>query len=205
VRETKYSCNISQKVLYMKIIFLDVDGVLNNDDTTSTHGVFVGWDKRCVDRLNHIIRKTDAAVVISSSWRMHRSMNEIIHLFNVEMGIRGTILGSTPIQNVEERGAEIGAWMKFFKKKTGRDIDRFVIIDDVDPLMFRDHWIETDTCIGLTNKDVEQAVRCLNGDREKISFSPLLDTPDLCEDLFMSVSSNQTEDDLIFDFDLPVE
>ena len=113
----------------MKIIFLDVDGVLNNDDTTSTYGVYVGWEKKCVDRLNYIIRKTNAAVVISSSWRLHRSMNEIIHLFNVEMGICGTILGSTPVQNEEERGAEIGAWMKFFKEKTGRDIERFVIIE----------------------------------------------------------------------------
>ena len=189
----------------MKIIFLDVDGVLNNDDTTSTYRVFAGWEKKCIYRLNHIIRKTDAAIVISSSWRMHRSMNEIIHLFNVEMGIRGTILGSTPVQNIEERGAEISAWMKFFKKKIGRDIDRFVIIDDVDPLMFQDHWIETDTCIGLTNKEVEKAVCSLNGDRKKIPISSSLVAPNPCEDLFMSVQSNQTEDDLIFDFDLPVK
>jgi hypothetical protein len=189
----------------MKIIFLDVDGILNNDDTTSTYGMYVGWEKKCVDRLNQIIRKTGAAIVISSSWRLHRSMNEIIHLFNVKMGICGTILGSTPVQNVEERDAEIGAWMKFFKGKTGRDIKRFVILDDMDPLMFQDHWIETDTCAGLTNKQADQVVCRLNGDRKKISASCLLDTPDPCEDFFMSITSLPEEDILIFDFDLSGE
>ncbi len=126
-------------------------------------------------------------------------MKDIIHLFNAEMGITGFILGSTPILNVRERGADISAWMKFFKEKNGRNIDCFVIIGDADPLMFQDHWIETDTCVGLTNKVVEKAVHRLNGDPIKIPGPSLLDALKPCADLFMSVPSQETEDMLIFD------
>lgn len=52
----------------MKLIFLDIDGVLNGHD----------WDPKavsnrirpeCVQRLNRIVRATEARIVLSSAWR----------------------------------------------------------------------------------------------------------------------------------------
>ena len=47
-----------------KIIFLDVDGVIN---TTKYH--FTKFDEVCLENLQYIIDNTKAKIVISSSWR----------------------------------------------------------------------------------------------------------------------------------------
>lgn len=53
----------------MKVIFLDIDGVLNlRNRTRDRFGSF--FNKRFVDNLKRIIDFTDAKIVISSSWRM---------------------------------------------------------------------------------------------------------------------------------------
>ena len=62
----------------MKVLFLDIDGVLNNDKTfeevhdyyvkTGYHKVEIGLDM--VERLFKIIEATGAKIVLSSSWRL---------------------------------------------------------------------------------------------------------------------------------------
>lgn len=54
-----------------KVIFLDIDGVLCNLEQWKTHlpDNEHPFDPICVERLNRIIEKTGAEIVISSSWR----------------------------------------------------------------------------------------------------------------------------------------
>ena len=47
----------------MKLIFLDVDGVLNRGNTPGK------FEAECLDALKHVISKSDAKVVLSSTWR----------------------------------------------------------------------------------------------------------------------------------------
>ncbi len=47
-----------------KIIFLDVDGVINTERTRC-----VKFDVECMNFLSDIIKKTNAKIVVSSSWR----------------------------------------------------------------------------------------------------------------------------------------
>lgn len=51
-----------------KIIFLDVDGVLNSHAALNG-GVYCGMDPKCVLALNYLLEKTEAKVVLSSAWR----------------------------------------------------------------------------------------------------------------------------------------
>ena len=51
------------------IIFLDIDGVLNNYDTKDRFRGFIGIDDKLVDILKEIVDRTDASIVLSSSWK----------------------------------------------------------------------------------------------------------------------------------------
>ena len=51
----------------MKIIFLDIDGVLIPD--FDHENIKQEWNRSCVNNLMYIISQTNAKIVISSSWR----------------------------------------------------------------------------------------------------------------------------------------
>ena len=54
----------------VKVIFLDVDGVLNNNRTVrTTKNLYTFVGKRHIRNLKHIINATGAKVVLSSDWR----------------------------------------------------------------------------------------------------------------------------------------
>lgn len=55
----------------MKIIFCDVDGVLNNARTTGrSPGGYKGVSDELIRKLKRIVEKTDARIVLSSDWRL---------------------------------------------------------------------------------------------------------------------------------------
>ena len=61
----------------MKVIFLDIDGVLNSETfSKDNHKVYLATgeikpdvDEKAVQRLVTIIKETNAKIVLSSSWR----------------------------------------------------------------------------------------------------------------------------------------
>jgi hypothetical protein len=115
----------------MVIIFLDIDGVLR------THGSDLWWSnelgkdippfhkrlfsKDAVENLNYIVALTGAKVVITSTWRIYYTLDELINVFR-ERGFNGKIIGTTEI--LENRGDEIIDWLNNHK------IDNYVVIDD---------------------------------------------------------------------------
>jgi hypothetical protein len=163
----------------MKIIFLDIDGVLNSfqkhADRSVPHNVWrpevmqaMGIELEVypdlVERLNLITETTGARIVISSSWRIGYLADwsdVVIHLHNA--GLKGFILGRTPWgENLKTRGAEVAAW---FGKHPDEKVDSFVILDD-NPGMepYNDHFIQTDHKVGLQSRDIEEAIHMLNGE-----------------------------------------
>lgn len=66
----------------MKIIFLDIDGVLNNqvDEERSVIKIDHPDDfisERCVTLLNELIENTGAKVVVSSTWRIGKTVEQL--------------------------------------------------------------------------------------------------------------------------------
>ena len=53
----------------MKVIFLDVDGVLNCIYSKSRQGNYIGIDDIRVKRLKEIVDKTGAKIVLTSTWK----------------------------------------------------------------------------------------------------------------------------------------
>jgi histidinol phosphatase-like enzyme len=54
----------------MKVIFLDIDGVLNCDKTPNPRNLPYIVDKKLLARLCELLQRTKAKVVLTSSWRI---------------------------------------------------------------------------------------------------------------------------------------
>lgn len=116
-----------------KIIFLDVDGVLNCIDwyVERHRRIEAGEETRdypydefspsIVEKLNKITDATGAEIVVSSTWRLGRDLAELRELFT-QVGITGHVLDKTAhftsIKGFSysiPRGCEIEHWLKEHK------------------------------------------------------------------------------------------
>lgn len=96
----------------MKVIFLDVDGVLNSDEYFNSikdqkiNTIENQIDINKVKLLKQAVNTTGAKLVLSSSWRYTKNANNLkALLLNY-----GMIVDSTPFLN-NERGKEIKKWL----------------------------------------------------------------------------------------------
>lgn len=120
----------------MKVLFLDIDGVLNWDGTTERCGRYLGIDPAMVARFNRIIdAHPDVKIVISSTWRRcdmpldaYKNFDELIAYLKSQ-GLRGDIIGKTPFKmGYIARGEEIKMWFRGEGKALG--VEQYVILDD---------------------------------------------------------------------------
>jgi hypothetical protein len=162
----------------MKIIFLDFDGVMNNElwfiDRVERKKIYNrdehekdAIDPRCVDFLNKIIEDTGAKVVVSSTWRMGRSKEELQRILEVK-GFKGEVVGKTDMLRGEGclRGNEIRQWQRDNAELIGKeDENRYVILDDDSDMLYwqRNNMIIVDPYCGITPRTVYKATKILNG------------------------------------------
>lgn len=138
----------------MKVIFLDIDGVLNSVEWLNRYPevrLRDQVDPEAVAVLNNIIDKTGAKVVISSSWRIFHSLNFIKQVLE-NSGFRGEIVGKTP-GGGGVRGPQIQEWLD------NNPVESFVILDDsADMEHLLPKLVRTDCQYGLQEKHVEEAL-----------------------------------------------
>ena len=189
----------------MKIIFLDIDGVLNSErwykhrweqmdmKVVEERYPFFEFDPDAVARLNRLVQETGAQVVISSTWRMGRSIEELQKLLD-DVGFTGKVIDKTPFFHdlvghsySVPRGCEIDHWLKergkfqrinWSPEKQLEYIERakvknYVILDDDSDMLYnqREHFIKTPSMTGLTDEHVDQAIEILNTPLEKLYYS----------------------------------
>lgn len=167
----------------IKIIFLDIDGVLNsqsfykiryaNKKEGQQFTYMDEFDQDAVKRLNAITDETGAKIVVSSTWRKSRTVGELRSLFK-KVGISGKVIGKTPYlsydskdySNSVPRGAEIKTWMEMNKGMLGCKIPsvRYVILDDDSDMLYwqRDAFFWCDNEFGLTNNIAYKVTNYLN-------------------------------------------
>ena len=175
----------------MKLIFLDIDGVLNNElwyrsdkydalsneFKTCTHEFhdLAQFDPLCVENLNRITEQTGAKIVVSSSWRIGREVSELQDLL-AKAGIKGEVIDKTPklwFERPEDypyysvpRGCEIKAWIEMNKDILGDKVSKlsYVILDDDSDMLYwqRDKFVWIDRWSGLTHNTAFKAVQILN-------------------------------------------
>ncbi len=146
------------------LIFLDIDGVLNNNRWMDKNG-FGTLDPFNIQMLVKLVQLTNADLVISSDWRRYYSYDVLCRRLITE-GIPARFVGATPCLEPEDntdeeiipRGLEIDSWLK-----TNQWQGPFCILDDLSDMHpHQDRLIQTNDDFGLVELDVEKAVFLLS-------------------------------------------
>ena len=160
----------------MKVIFLDIDGVLNSVDWMKTIAPN-SWkagdgetqlDPAAVLRLDRVAKESGARIVISSTWRKIYRCGAIAGFLR-RRGFTGEVIGETPdfsrlepcergtVDGRFERGHEIQAWLDEHPQVT-----HFAILDDdSDMAHLADHFVHTRHPSGLTDAHIPQLLKLL--------------------------------------------
>jgi hypothetical protein len=144
----------------MKVLFLDIDGVLNSshflEDLKS------GQDAICPDMVAQINKVTDATsckIVISSTWRLYWDLEDLIQILR-KYGLTGDVIDKTPDWR-SGRDDEILAWLT---KHPG--VSRFAVVDDSakDLVKVKDNFVHTSFVHGIQSHHADALIALLNHD-----------------------------------------
>jgi hypothetical protein len=166
----------------MRLIFLDIDGVLNTHEPLCPEVMCGRLHQDKVIRLNHILRTTGASIVLSSAWRylVHRGEMNIAGmdwLLRSHGVMSGRLLGITRTDSMREdlnfkgcepwpvhheRGQQISDWLNT-EDPWITEAASYVVIDDLDlGISLCGHpFVQTNGSLGLTEKDAERAIKKL--------------------------------------------
>jgi hypothetical protein len=163
----------------MKVIFLDIDGVLNtevfaraffgvlkrmNKSRTEAKAIAkaelrdeygITFDPMATDMLEWIVQATDAKIVISSTWRKS-GLNTMQTMWEMR-DLPGEVIDITPRLNTP-RGEEIAEWLR------ENQVDSYVILDDGSDMLPEQaqYFVKTNPAYGITYQDALSAVAILN-------------------------------------------
>lgn len=163
----------------IKIIFLDIDGVLNHqiyytNRVISDEELEANWPlcdlcDNSVRYLNQIVNATGAKVVLSSTWRLGNTIEEVQEALE-RKGFVGKIIDKTdyfkPMPFYTCRGNEIEDWIRNHEDELGKyyEFEDYVILDDDSDMLYRhrNNYVKIDPYIGLTPYTAALAVNILN-------------------------------------------
>lgn len=139
-----------------RIVFLDFDGVLNNDQTRTHVNFHLGLDDALVARVGQLVRDTNAVIVVSSAWRTSYAVSELQGFLQAHID-PARVVGVTPNLPWQSRGEEIETWLL----TQGHDT-QLVILDDLTISGTVRPWhIQTDAVVGFTAAKAAQAAAVL--------------------------------------------
>ena len=180
-----------------KIVFLDIDGVLNSGFWNESHqreisdGTLIDEEK--VALLGKLVKRTGAKLVLHSGWRFWfgeglqplrkeaERFVEVLKLYDM------VITDVTPDLTTEEicrtkkfslvKAQEILAWLEKHPR-----ISRWIVLDDLElhDASVKRQQVQTDANVGLTEGDVEKAALKLEHDCD-IEQAKLINRVGMCE------------------------
>lgn len=152
----------------LKVVFLDIDGVLNSRQYDLSRGDNEGnIDISRLSLIKQLVSCTGAQIVLTSTWRIHwdpnvektDSIGEEMEEIFLRNGI--SLYDKTPEIN-DDRAKEIKSWLEIHP-----DVVNFVIIDDMKFGWgeFEANVVKTDYRIGrgLEMQHVKTAIKLLSG------------------------------------------
>ena len=150
-----------------KIIFLDVDGVLNCEQTWKGphEDGFATLDPDMCDRLARIVQETGAIVVLSSTWRLFGGppLEKLTRwLLEREIVIHSHTKDLS--HDTLVRGEEIACWLIDHAEEFPPLEREFVILDDDSDMLDwqKPNFVHTSFKDGLTENHMKKAIRIPN-------------------------------------------
>jgi hypothetical protein len=168
----------AKPVKHDRVLFLDIDGVLNCHEELHPDVLCGQFHRDKVERLNRILYHTGAKIVLSSAWRylLYRgdmNLSGLDWLLRNNGVFAGRIIGVTrkdtmresdqfdgknwPVCN--ERGQQITDWLK-----ENPGTVKYAVIDDLDlGISEAGHpFVHTDGSVGITDDEANQIIALLS-------------------------------------------
>ena len=157
----------------MKVLFCDIDGVLNFADYGEDayydkyYGKEVALDDECIERLKRLLERfPDLKIVWSTDWRFleddywYAWKHPLKHLEANYQWLKERVIGKTPKKMSSERWHEVKWWLD--KNASYGELDGYVILDDLkfpSPWFgIEDHVVWCNPCQGFTETNLQEAI-----------------------------------------------
>lgn len=161
----------------MKVIFLDVDGVLNTPSSESRCGEYIGIDDEKVERLKKIVEKTSAEIVLVSTWkklwRKEEKLKPLQDYLATYLDEKLAKQGLKAVDKTKDRadGQYLSRGEGILEYVYRNNVGNFVILDDCqfdyDGCGITDKLIKTDQIEGLTDEQVGKVCEILLQNKER--------------------------------------
>ena len=159
----------------MKVLFLDVDDVLNHHETTDVilcpdgtpswipgrnpKVAWLGLDEHRLEFIRNIVKKTKCKIVLSTSWRGD-DVAEAYLRKRLGEETASQIIGATPdFKGRKSRAEEIDHWLS-----EKNDVTKFVVLDDTewdDLERFGRSFVQTTTYVGMDEEHMSRIIEIL--------------------------------------------
>lgn len=163
-------------IMIKPIIFLDMDGVLNNTSMdweshkAKAEAPYIIDDEN-LDHLERLVLVLDAQIVISSTWRITCSKDFMEKRLGEIVG--GAIHDDWRTKRLSGiRGLEIQDWLERNIGNNHWTFKDFLILDDDSDFLWHQPLVRIDHGTGLTERDVERALATFKAKTAEIPESP---------------------------------
>lgn len=156
----------------MKIIFLDIDGVLNCKTSRSRCGIYVGIDDDKLSLLAKIAGATGAKIVLVSTWKNYWQKNpkdkfkqdDLANYLDKKFKKHNLEVYDKTSDSLGGLYFSRGESILYFVYRN--KVTYYVILDDMqfdyDGCDLTDNFIKTDIATGLTQENAARAIEILN-------------------------------------------
>lgn len=144
-----------------KILFLDIDGVVNCKNTAQRHRGFIGIDPYMALLVNRIVEATGAEVVLSSTWRVTEDSREEVKAQVIDFAdVTPPSTYNKRTEHYSKRGEEIQAWLD----ENGHKVGKYAILDDDTDMLPEQlpNYFQTTWEVGLTQEIADKVIEHLN-------------------------------------------
>ncbi len=160
----------------MKVIFLDIDGVLNTPSSESRCGEYIGIDDEKVEKLKKIVEKTKAEIVLISTWKKYwRKEEKLKPLQDYSATYLDEKLAKQGLKAIDKTkdkadGRYLSRGEGILEYVCRNNVENYIILDDCqfdyDGCDLSDKLIKTKQTEGLTDISVYKACEILQKIRE---------------------------------------
>ena len=161
----------SGKFFKFMYVMLDVDGVLNSTawlgkkplrallpPATAREAIAEErLDPDCIARLQALVKRTGAHLVITSTWRKRLTVADFMAVLDHYGFKEAPVIGATPVMN-GKRGREVFQWIS--EHHPGAP---YVCLDDDADFDPGQALVQINSDVGLQDPDVERAIETLHG------------------------------------------